>query len=169
LDALGELGINLPQLLAQLVNFGLLFGLLYLVAYKPIMRMLDERSNRIKESMEQTEQIKKQAADAEAEFRKQIAAASKQGQELIERAGKTAEEMKQRARDDAQSEAEQMLARARAEIRHERDEIVDELRTEFVDITVMAAGRVIERSLDEKAHRELIDRVLEESGGLKKG
>ena len=41
---MAELGINLPTLIAQIVNFIILFGLLYLVAYKPIMRMLDERS-----------------------------------------------------------------------------------------------------------------------------
>ena len=45
------LGIDWRMLLAQFINFGLLFGLLYLVAYKPIMRILDERSRKIKESM----------------------------------------------------------------------------------------------------------------------
>ena len=59
------LGISLPTLIAQIVNFAILFGLLYLVAYKPIMRMLDERSKKVKDSMEQTESIKEQAASAE--------------------------------------------------------------------------------------------------------
>jgi len=58
------LGINLPTLLAQIVNFGILFGLLYLVAYKPIMRMLDERSRKVKDSMEQTELIKGRSEEA---------------------------------------------------------------------------------------------------------
>ena len=52
------LGINVPAILAQIINFSILLGLLYLVAYKPIMRMLDERSLKIKESMERTELIK---------------------------------------------------------------------------------------------------------------
>ena len=64
------LGINLPLLLAQVINFLLLFGLLYLFAYKPILRMFDERSQRIKESMDETEAIKEQAARAEEEGRK---------------------------------------------------------------------------------------------------
>ena len=51
------IGINLPILLAQVINFVILLVLLYLVAYKPLMRMLDERSQRVKESMEQAEQI----------------------------------------------------------------------------------------------------------------
>ena len=67
-----DLGVNLPTLIAQIVNFGILFGLLYVVAYKPIMRMLDERSKRIKESVEQSESVKKHAENAEEEIRKQI-------------------------------------------------------------------------------------------------
>ena len=65
MGGLASLGISLPTLLAQIVNFIILFGLLYLVAYKPIMRMLDERSRKIKESMDQTEFIKEQAEYAE--------------------------------------------------------------------------------------------------------
>ncbi len=163
------LGINLPSLLAQLINFIILMGILYLVAYKPIMRMLDERAGRIRESMEQTEKIKQQAEDAEAEFKKQIAAASKQGQQVIDRAARTAEEIRQKARREAEVEVEALLTRARAGIRRERDEVVDELRREFADITILAAGKVIDRSLDKEAHRQVIDKVLKESGGLKKG
>ena len=74
------LGINLPTLVAQVINFAILFGLLYLVAYKPVMRMLDERSRKIKESMEQTELIKEQASHAEDEVRRQLDVAAKEGQ-----------------------------------------------------------------------------------------
>jgi F-type H+-transporting ATPase subunit b len=169
LEGLSELGINLPSLLAQLVNFALLLGLLYLVAYKPIMKKLDERSNKIKESMEQTEQIKKQAEQAEEGFKARVEEASQQGQLIIDRATRTSEEIRQKARREASEEAEALLARARAEIRRERDEVIDELRREYADLTIMAAEKIIERSLDKKAHRQIIDKVLEESQGLKKG
>jgi len=163
------LGINLSTLLAQIINFVILFGLLYLVAYKPIMRMFDERSKRIKESMEQTEVIKEQAANTEEEFKKRLEAAGREGQELISRAMRTGEEARQKVHQDARQEAEALIEKARLEIQRERDEVIDELRREFTDLTIEAAGKVIERSLDKKAHRELIDKVLEESPTLKKG
>ncbi|MBA7631852.1 ATP synthase subunit b [subsurface metagenome] len=163
------LGINLSTLLAQIVNFVILLGLLYLVAYKPIIRMFDERSRKIKESMEQTEFIKEQAAHAEEEVKKQLEAAGKQGQELIARAAKTGEEVRRSAQQQAEQEAESLLARARVEIQRERDEAIDELRKEFADLTIIAAEKVIDRSLDKEAHRQLIDKVLEESTTLKKG
>ena len=162
------LGISLPTLLAQIINFVILFGLLYLVAYKPIMRMLDQRSKKVRESMEQTELIKEQAAHAEEETKKRIEAASKEGQEVIARAVRTGEEVRQQAQQDAKQEAESLITRARVDIKRERDEAIDDLRREFADLTILAAEKVIARSLDKKAHRELIDKTLEESTTLKK-
>jgi len=169
MGGLESLGINMSTLLAQIINVAILFGLLYLVAYKPIMRMLDERSGKIKESMEQTEYIKQQAERAEGEAAKRIEAAAKEGQEAIARAMRTGEEVRQEAQHQAKQEAEVLIARARAEIQRERDEAIDQLREEFADITIMAAGKVIDRTLDKKAHREIIDKVLKESTALKKG
>lgn len=163
------LGINLPTLLAQIINFAILLGLLYLVAYKPIIRMFDERSGKIKQSMEQTEFIKEQAAHAEEEVKKQLEAAGRQGQEVIAGAARMGEEVRQKAQQQARQEAESLIARARTEIQRERDEAIHELRKEFADLTILAAGRVIDRSLDKEAHRQLIDKVLEESTTLKRG
>ena len=168
-EAITALGINPPVLISQLISFLILFGLLYLVAYKPIMRMLDERSRKVKESMEQTELIKQQAEKAEEETKKQIESASKEGQELVARAARTGEEMRRQAQEDARKDGETLIARARTEIQRERDEAIDELRKEFADLTILAAEKVIDRSLDKKAHRELIEKVLEEGTTLKKG
>ena len=169
MEGFASLGINLPLLLAQLINVAILFGLLYLVAYKPIMKMLDERSRKIKESMEQTEYIKQQAERAEVEAKKRIDAAAKEGQEAVARAVRTGEEVKREAQQQARQEAEALIGRARTEIQRERDEAIDDLRKEFADITIMAAGKVIDRTLDKKAHREIIKKVLDESTTLKKG
>jgi len=162
------LGIDLPTLLAQIINFVILFVLLYFVAYKPLMRMLDERSRKVKESMEQTEYIKEQAAKAEEEVAKRIAEAGKEDHKIIERAEQAGEETRQEARKEAEKEAERLIARTQVEIQRERDEAIGELRKEFADLTILAAGKVIDRSLDKETHRQLIDKALEESSGLKK-
>ena len=169
MGGLAELGISLPTLIAQIVNFAILFGLLYLVAYKPIIRMFDERSRKIKESMEQTELIKQQAARAQQEAEKRIAGASREGQEVVARAVRAGEELRQKTTQEAKQEAEALVSRARAEIQRERDQAIDELRAAFADLTIQAAEKVIDRSLDKEAHRQIIDKVLEESTTLKKG
>ena len=168
MGGLVDLGINLPVLVAQIINFVILFGLLYLVAYKPIMRMLDERSRKIEESMVQAESIEEQAAHAEKEIKKQLEVASKEGQEKITRALRTGEEIKQKAQQEAKQEAEAIIARSHTEIQRERDEAIAGLRKEFANLTILAAGKVIDRSLDKEAHHQIIDKVLEESSTLKK-
>jgi F-type H+-transporting ATPase subunit b len=161
MEGIGELGINWATLLAQVVNVGILFVLLYFAAYKPLMRMLDERSRRVKESMKNAEAIKQQLTHTEETVKKQIETASREGQERINRAVAVGEEIKVKSREEAKQEAETLIDRARSEIQHERDEAIQSVRKEFVDLTIMAAEKVIERSLDKEAHRELIEKVLE--------
>ena len=162
-DLINGLGINLPVLITQVVTFIILLVILRFVAYKPLMRMLDERSKRVKESMDQAESVKEQSAHAEEEVKKQLAEASRQGQERIVKAVQSGEEVKQKAQEDARQEAETLITRARSEIQRERDDAIGSVRREFADLTIMAAGKVIDRSLDKEQHRELIDKVLEES------
>lgn len=161
------LGINAQLLVAQIINFFILLGLLYLFAYKPILRMLDERSRRIKESMELTDTIRQQAESADSEAKKRIEEANLEGQEVIARAIKSGEEIKQKAEQDAGPEVEAIITRARRNIQQERDEAMEELRKEFSDLTIAAAEKVIEQELNKETHRKLIDRVLEESDILK--
>ena len=165
---MGALGINVPSFIAQVVNFLILFGLLYLVAYKPVLKMLDERSNKVKSSLEQAEVIRAQAEKAQEDFKLQIVEASKQGQLVIERASKTGDEIREKAKAEAQAEADALIVRAKAEIRRERDGVIDELRKEFADLTILAASKVIGKSIDKTVHREMINQVLEESAGLRK-
>jgi F-type H+-transporting ATPase subunit b len=166
---MGELGINVPVFISQAIAFLILFALLYMFGYKPILKMLDERSARIKESLEQAEIVKQQSANAGEEIKKQLQIASQQGQEVIARATKTSDEIRAKAQELAKKDADILIARAREAIEAERDSAIDELRGEFADLTVLAAGKVIGQSLDKSAHKALIDRVLQESQGLKKG
>jgi F-type H+-transporting ATPase subunit b len=168
MEGLARLGINVPILLAQIVNVVILLVVLYFVAYKPVMRMLDERSKRIRDSMEQADAIKEQAARTEQEMKKQLEAADKEGQKRIARAAQAGEEIREKARQGARQDAEGLITRARRDIQRERDEAISEIRKEVADLTIMAAEKVIDRSLDKKAHRELIDKVLKESDALKK-
>lgn len=163
---LGSLGINVSTLLAQVINFVILFALLYFVAYKPILRMLDERSRKIKESMDQTEHIKEQAELAGKETAKHIQEASKEGQRIIQKAEQVGDEIRQKAQQDAEKQSERILKRAQVEIKQERDEAVNVLRQQFANLTIMTAGKVIDKTLDKETHRELIDKALEESSEL---
>jgi len=159
---LNKLGIDAPSLIAFLINFFILLGLLTLVLYKPVMRMLDQRSAKIKESLEQAERMKQESVRAEETVKAEIEAGRREGQALMNQAAQTAEKLKGEARAEARQEAEALIAKARIEIDREREESVNQLRQEFADLAILAAEKVIGQSLDKKAHQQLIDKVLEE-------
>ncbi len=169
MDKIGELGIDIPLIVAQAVNFFILFALLYFFGFKRILKMLDERSQKIRDSVEQADQVKAAAARAEEENRKKLEVAAKEGQEAISRAMRAGEDARQRAQEEAKEEAAGLIDKARQEIERERNAVIGELRSEFADLAIVAAEKVIEKSLDKESHRELIDKVLEESEALKEG
>jgi len=162
-DGLKALGINLPSLVAQLVNFTLLLIVLYLLAYKPVLRMLDERRKRIREGLEASDEAKRRLADTEKEVELELGKARQEGQALIGQAQQIAARIQDEARQQARQEAEQLVGRARNEIQLERDSAIAGLRREFADLTITAAERVIRQSLDRQAHRRLIEETLAES------
>jgi len=167
-DAMGELGINWHGLLAQFISFGVLLAVLILIGYKPITKMLDERSKRIKESMDQAEFIKQQVAKTEQMVQEQLAEARKQGQDLVGQAAQIGERLRDEARQQARQDAEAIVARARIEIHAEREEAIAKLRQEFVEVAIRAAEKVINKALDKEAHRQIIEETLKESTSLKK-
>ena len=160
---IGALGINLPSLLAQLINFTLLLVLLTVLAYRPLLRVLDERRRRIQEGLEASEAAKQRLSETEQEVARELEKARQEGQTLIGQAQQMSARIQEEGRQQARTEAEHLLERARSEIQMERDSAIAELRREFADLTITAAERVIRRSLDRQAHRQLIEEVLAEA------
>jgi len=157
------LGISWQGLVAQLINFGILLVLLYFIAYKPIRRMLDERSEKVKTSMEQAEQMKEVMARTEEQVKEELDAARTERQNIVAQADQVGQQLKEEAREQAKQDAEVIVAKARAEIERERDEAIAQLKREFADLAIMAAEKVINETLDKEKHRKLIDEVLEQA------
>ncbi len=158
-----QLGLNLPALVAQVVNFLLLLVILRAVAYRPILRMLDERTERIRESQEWAEDIKREAARTEEEFAARRAEALRQGQEVVARANQAAERIYQEAQERARQAADEFLEKSRTEIEAERQKAVAEIRSQMADLAIFAASRLVRSSLDTKEHYRLVEEALDEA------
>ncbi len=161
--AVEALGLNLPQLIAQVANFFVLLVILRLTLYKPILKMLDERKQKIAEGLNAAEIARAEAASAQANIQAQLETARKDGQEIVANAQNIATRIQADAREQAAKDREAALERARNEIQLERDRAIAELRSEFAGITVTAAEKVINQSLDRQAHQRIIDETLAES------
>jgi F-type H+-transporting ATPase subunit b len=163
-----SLGINLPLLVVFIVNFIILFVLLRLFLFKPVLKMLDERTKRTKDAMELAEVTKKEFEQAKVEVQKQIEKGRQEAQAIIAQAMQVGERLKEESRQEATKQAQVIVDRTRAELGAERDKIVGDLRREFVDISIAAAEKVIKETLDKEKHRKLIEETLRESVTFKK-
>ena len=155
------LGFHWPSLIAYLLNFTILLIVLTKFAYKPILKILDERSSNIKDSLELADKVREESAQQQAQLDDQLVEARKQGQSIIEDARSAAEKLSDQEREKSKKEAEEFLVKAKNDIERERDSAMDELRSNFGGLAVSAAEQIIHRSLDENTHKDIIDNVLE--------
>lgn len=163
-----SLGINLPLLVVFVVNFIILLVLLRLFLFKPVLKMLDERAAKTKEAMELSEATKREFEQARETVEKQIEKGRQEAKAIIAQAVQAEERLKEESRQEARKQAQAIVDRARAEIEAERDKIVSDLRREFVEISIAAAEKVIQQTLDKEKHRKLIEETLRESVTFKK-
>ena len=159
---MGALGINLIGLITQVVGFVAIVVLLTWLLYKPLLRVLDQRSERIRESLEASERAREEAAKSQEEMQQQLEESRTEGQQLIAQAREVADRFREEELAKARDEIAAQRSRAEADIQRERDAAIEDLRREFAGLAITAAERVIERSLDEDDHRALIESVLEE-------
>jgi len=153
---LEKLGIDAGVLIAQVINFFLLLALLTLVLYRPVTRMLRERSERIAKGLLQAELAEKRAAQAEAEYQKRIEEARREAQAIVAQAREAAEKERQAILARAQSEAEELRARTEQELERERREALQALQEQVADLAIDAAGRVLGQAVDSATHRRLV-------------
>src|SRR4051794_27130013 len=144
-EALGVAWINLFW---QAVAFGVLVWLLNRFAYKPIIKILDDRANRIGESMQQAEQIKRDNAAAAQRAQQIISEAQTQTRDMLAQAQQMSQRTISAAQAEAREQREKLLADAHKQIEVDTQRAKAELRKEVARLTVLAASKVIGKSLD---------------------
>lgn len=161
------LGIKLDALIFQLIAFVMLIWLLRRYAYQPILRILDQRADRIRQSMEQADRIERQLAETEQRNQQILAEARREAQSIIARAREVGDAQIAQAREVAQQEAHKQLEQSLAQLRAEEQRVKTELRQQVADLVILAASRVVRQELDQRKHYQLIDETLREAAADK--
>ena len=130
---------------------------------------MDQRADRIRESLEAADKAREDAASSQDAIQEQITEARREGQRIMDQTREAAERYRTEEMDKARQEAEAFVERAKADIQRERDTALQEVRASFGDLAITAAERVIRSSLDRTAHEALISQVLEEGESLRRG
>lgn len=154
------------EMAVNVVAFIVLFIVMAKFAFPPITKMLDERANKIRESLEKAEDTKVEAERLLEEYKVQMAEARAEAAKVIEQGRKVAESMKVEIVAKAKEEAEAEKAKALEAIKAEKNAAMAELRGEVADLSVAVAGKIIGSSLSQADHEALIDKYLAEVGSL---
>lgn len=155
-----KLGINGWQLAVQLVAFLVFIYLLWRFAVGPIVRVLDQRAERIRESMASAERMQAELKETQARNEDAMLQARREAQEIVVTARQTGEQLIAKAREEASVQQEEYLRRAEDTLRQQTEEARVALRKEVGDLAVLAAGKIVRKELDPQAQAQLIERTL---------
>jgi F-type H+-transporting ATPase subunit b len=154
-------GVDWPHLLSQVISFSVVCLLLHRFAYKPILKVLDERRRQIAQGIADTEKIQTELAQAEATCRNIVLQANGQATKLIEEAHAAASRVQDQETQKAIAAAEQILAKSREAAAQEHARMLSELKREVGQLVVQAATRLTGRILTNEDQRRMAVDTIE--------
>ena len=162
-ETLDSLGIYWPKLLAQTINFGIVLFILWKFAYRPVLSMLEQRRQKIAESITNAEKIKEELARAEVKAQDILNQANAQAGSMIGEARAAAAKIHESESQKATAAANDIVAKARQAMEVEHERMLSELRREVgrlvVATTAKVTGKVLttddQQRLAEEANRQL--------------
>ena len=152
------------ELLVGALAFAIVFYFIWKWVLPRVNTLLEERRQQIQGEIERAETTRTEADQLLADYREQLAGARDEANRIIEEGRRTADQLRRDLQAKAEEEASATVARAQDEIRAERDRVFEDLRAQIGDIAVELAARVVNQSLDKKAHEKLIDDYIEQVG-----
>lgn len=148
------LGITPGLLISQIFNFLLLMIILRLVLYGPVLRMLDQRKERIAQSMRDAERVAAAAQEAEADKAKVLDAARREAQDIRAQAARDAERLGQEIRARAEQEATEIRMKAQEEARTAAQTALADANKQIAELAILATEQLLGRELANKSEQE---------------
>jgi F-type H+-transporting ATPase subunit b len=156
MELFSVLGINWPLLIAQIINFALLLAALSYFVYKPLLRLIDERRERVRKAMDDAAQVEQETRQLEARRQERLSEIDAEAGRLLGDAKKRADAMMNEALEKARTEADAMLTRAKNQIEQERTEALQELQSTVAKAVVSVSEAVLEREFTDKDQERIL-------------
>ncbi|TME99311.1 MAG: F0F1 ATP synthase subunit B [Chloroflexi bacterium] len=154
------LGLNWQGLLWHIANFAVLLILLQRFLFKPVVGMLDARAQRVRDSMEQAEQARRAAEQAEADRQTLLAETRREAEQIRARADEQAKRILAAAEARAQERQRHIEQQAEESARQIEERVMAQVRAQLADLVVTAVDRVTRGVLDANAQRGLVQQFL---------
>ena len=152
--------VDLGLFIAQVVNFAIVLSVLYFFAFKPLVKVMAERTEKIDKSLKDADAIEKRLALTEKERTEIINAAKKQANLIVEEADARGEERKNELVAKAKEEIGQVINGEREKINREKGETLKEIKKEVAELVVMTVEKLLSEKMTSDKDRELIKKMV---------
>tara|TARA_Y100001951_G_scaffold17673_1_gene13008 strand:- start:186 stop:656 length:471 start_codon:yes stop_codon:yes gene_type:complete len=149
-------------LIGQAIAFAVFVWFCMKYVWPPVMQALQERQKKIADGLDAASRATRDLELAQEKAEETLRESKEQAQQILEQANKRANQIVEEARDNARVEGERIIAGARSEIDQEINRAKEELRAQVSLLAVAGAERILESSIDEAKHRELVDKLAAE-------
>ncbi|SHO56222.1 F0F1 ATP synthase subunit B [Vibrio quintilis] len=146
-------------LFGQAIAFALFVWFCMKFVWPPLMTAIEERQKKIADGLSAAERAEKDLDLAKANASERIKEAKRAAAEVIEQANKRKLQIIDEARVEAEGEREKIIAQAEAEIESLRNRARDDLRKQVAVLAVTGAEKILERSIDKEAHKDILDNI----------
>ncbi len=148
--------------IGQIVAFAIFIYLTQRFVWPPIVAAMEERTKRIADGLQAADKAEKDLELAKKKVVEQLTSAKKEAAAIIDQANKRAIEVVEEAKEKARVEAERIKASAQAEIEQATARAKEELRSKVVVLALAGAEKILESSIDQNAHNELVNKLAAE-------
>ncbi len=159
-DLFSSLGINWMLLLAQIFNFAVLFFFLKKFLYKPIMKSLSDRKERVAKDIENSLELKKRLGEAESAKENILSSARRESEKIIRQSEKDAVSIKENILRDASIEIDKTKTEAKKSILDEREKTLQEIKKEFGSLIAMSVEKALGDVADKNTQNKLVEEAL---------
>lgn len=153
---------ELNQLIYTAVAFVILLFLLTKFAFPPLVKMMDERQQKIRDSLDEAEQAREEAHRLLEDYKKQLQNAQNEAKVIIEQRKEQADKMKDEIIEKAREQSQLVVDQARQEIENEKNQAIKELQNSIANWSVDIAEKAIKKQLSEAEHKRLFDESISE-------
>lgn len=151
------LGINLGFLFVYLINFLILFVVLRVWVFKPVVHLLEQRRELIAKSLEDARVAQEARANAEKEAQKVLSEAQAERARIVAEASTQAQEVADGIRKGADEEKAALVAQAREDAEQEKLRVLGDVRAQVIALAISAANKIVETSMDKERQQALLD------------
>jgi F-type H+-transporting ATPase subunit b len=160
-DLLGQFGLSGSLFVAQLINFGIVLFVLWKFAYKPLLKLMKDRTEKIEKGLKHADEMEMRIQDLENDKERVLSEARSEAKGIIVVAAEIAEKKRSEAVANAKAEVEKVVATGRTQITAQKEQMMAEVKEEISTLVVEAAKKVVGSAIDVKKAEDNASAAIE--------